>query len=65
MRTRFTKNQVSAIKLSFYADEGERPMESLWDVVVGATAYARGLNNQDNRVAVERTAGKIMELASK
>lgn len=65
LRTRFTKNQVSAIKLSFYADEGERPMESLWDVVVGATAYARGLNNQDNRVAVERTAGKIMELASK
>lgn len=58
LRTRFTKNQVSAIKLSFFNDEGDRPMENLWDVVVGATAMARGLQNQDNRVAVERTGGQ-------
>lgn len=64
LRGRFTKSQTAAIKLSFFADE-ERPMETLWDVAVGATAYARGLEHQDNRVAVERAAGKVLELASK
>lgn len=65
LKSRFTKGQTAAIKLSFFNDEGERPMENLWDVAVGATAYARSLGNQDNRVAVERAAGKILELASK
>ena len=56
---RFTKNQAQAIKLAHNADEG-RPMRSPWDIVTGATAYARGLKHQDNRVAVERIAGGIL-----
>lgn len=56
---RFTKNQAQAIKLAHSADEG-RPMSTPWDIVTGATAYARGLKNQDNRVAIERIAGGIL-----
>lgn len=59
---RFTKNQANAIKLAHSADEG-RPMRSPWDIVTGATAYARGLKNQDDRVAVERIAGSILAAA--
>lgn len=62
LANRFTRGQVSGIKLAFDSDEG-RPMETLWDVTTGATAYARGIKNQDNRVAIERAAGKVMELA--
>ena len=56
---RFTKNQAQAIKLAHMNDEG-RPMRSPWDIVTGATAYARGLKHQDTRVAVERIAGSIL-----
>ena len=31
--------------------------------LVAATAYARSIPNQDNRVEVEREAGRIMNLA--
>ena len=60
---RFTKSQASAIKLAHEADEG-RPIETLWDVTVGATAYARSIEYQDERVDIERKAGKVMALAS-
>ncbi len=45
-------------------DEENRPIESLWDVTTAATAYARGIRYQDDRVELEREAGKIMALAS-
>lgn len=61
---RFTRNQAKAIKIAHMADEG-RPIESLWDVTVGATAYARNLDHQDARVTIERTAGRILTSASK
>jgi hypothetical protein len=32
-----------------------------WSVTRGLTAVARGIGNQDSRIAVERMAGKIME----
>lgn len=60
---RFTKGQAKAIQMAHIADE-DRPIESLWDVTVGATAYARGIKFQDERVAIERTAGKIMAMAA-
>jgi len=60
---RFSKNQATAIKLAHKIEE-ERPIESLWDVTVGATAYARKIEHQDARVDIERKAGQIMELAS-
>ena len=54
--------QATAIKAAHLADE-QRPIETLWDVATGATAYARGISFQDERVAIEREAGKIIDLA--
>jgi hypothetical protein len=60
---RFSRSQVSAIKAAHMDDE-QRPIETVWDATVGATAYARGLSYQDQRVAIEREAGKMMEQAA-
>ncbi len=35
-------------------------LETLWDAVVGATAYARGIQYMDERVEIERKAGQMM-----
>lgn len=64
LRGRFTRTQAVAIKAAHLAEE-DRPIESLWDVVTGATAYARGIAYQDERIEIEREAGKVMALASK
>jgi DNA polymerase II small subunit/DNA polymerase delta subunit B len=60
---RFSKPQVSAIKAAHMEDE-QRPIESLWDVATGVTAYARAIQYQDQRVDLEREAGKILNLAA-
>ena len=60
---RFTKNRAAAIKIAHQQDEG-RPMETLWDVTTGITAYARGIQQQDDRVAIERIGGEVMSLAT-
>lgn len=62
LNKRFSKRQSQAIISSFASDE-ERPMENLWDVATGVTAYARGIEYQDQRVELEREAGKILDLA--
>lgn len=59
---RFTKSQVSAIQQAHIADEG-RPIETLWDATTGITAYARSIPFQDDRVKLEREAGKVMDAA--
>ena len=59
---RFTRSKAAPIMAAHMAEEG-RPIETLWDVTVGATAYAKGIQYQDNRVAVEREAGKVLTLA--
>ena len=59
---RFTKAGAKAIELAHLADEG-RPIETLWDAATAVTAYARNIENQDERVAVEREGGKILALA--
>lgn len=64
LRKRFTKAQAVGIKMAHMAEE-DRPIESVWDVTVGATAYAKGIRWQDDRVDVERIAGRIMADASK
>ena len=56
---RWTRKQADAIKSAHWADEG-RPIETRWDVTVGATAYARELPNQDDRIEIERTAGALL-----
>lgn len=62
LQRRFTKARAEGIRLAHFADE-DRPIESLWDAAVGITAYARGIKYQDERVQLEREAGKIMAMA--
>lgn len=59
---RFTKSQVTAINAAHMKDEG-RPIETLWDAATGITAYARDITYQDERVKLEREAGKVLDLA--
>lgn len=62
-KQRFTNSQVSAIKAAHIADE-QKPIETLWDAATAVTAYARGIQYQDDRVDLERKAGKILDLAA-
>ena len=59
---RFSK-RASEVMLKAHLIEEGRPVETLWDATTAATAYARSIPNQDDRVEVEREAGKIMNLA--
>ena len=68
LASRFTSSQVTGIKAAFEADES-RPLitkdgdaPSVWDVVTATTAYARGISFQDERVKIEREAGRMLEL---
>lgn len=63
LNERFTKGETTAIMEAHVREEG-RPIESLWDAVTGATAYAKTVKNQDDRVALERKGGAMLELAS-
>jgi len=42
-------------------DEG-RPIETVWDAVTGATAYARSIPWQADRVEFETQAGGLLDL---
>lgn len=63
LEKRFTKTQATAILAAHMEDEG-RPIETLWDVATGATAYARGLQHQDARFDIEKEAGKVLDLVA-
>lgn len=56
---RFGKRLVEPLKAIHMAEE-ERPIETVWDAVTAATAHARNLPWQDDRVALERVAGSLM-----
>lgn len=60
---KFSLSAIRGIKDAHEADEG-RPIETLWDAVTGITAHARSIAYQDERVAVERTAGKLLDLVA-
>jgi len=45
---------------STHMDEEGRPIETVWDAVTGVTAWARGRLFQDERVALETAAGKML-----
>jgi hypothetical protein len=62
LASRFTKKVATAVKAAHMADE-QRPIESLWDVATGITAFARSVQQQDERVGLEREAGRILSLA--
>jgi hypothetical protein len=59
---KFSGAQASAIMAAHVTDEG-KPIENVWDAVTGITAYARALPYQDERVELEREAGRVLELA--
>lgn len=63
LATRFGKPNVEKIIAAHAADEG-RPMETVWDVVTGATAWAREIKNNDARLVIEREAGKVLDLVA-
>jgi hypothetical protein len=44
--------------------EENRPIETLWDVTTAATAQARSIPYQDERVKLERKAGELLRLAA-
>jgi hypothetical protein len=60
LANRFGSQKVAQTIMATHEAEEGRPIQTQWDVVTGATAYARTITNQDARVEVERTAGKLL-----
>lgn len=60
---RFSAGRSRQFRAAFEDDEG-RPMETIFDAVTGITAFARGIAHQDERVLVEREAGKLLDLVA-
>jgi hypothetical protein len=49
------------VKAAHMAEEN-RPIETLWDAVTGATAYAKSIQFTADRVDFETKAGEILDL---
>jgi hypothetical protein len=62
LATRLGRNMVEPLKAIHQVEE-ERPIETLWDVTVAATAHARSIPNNDKRLEIERTAGALLKAA--
>ena len=60
---RFSANMSAKLTAAHEAEEG-RPIETLWDVSVAMTAHAKTISYQDERVALEREAGKVLDLVA-
>ena len=60
---RFGKRFAMSAMKAHELEEG-RPIETLWDATVGATAAAKGIAWQDERVEMERKAGELLSLAA-
>jgi hypothetical protein len=58
----FGKRQVDLIKAIHLEEEG-RPIETVWDATVGATAHARSIPHTDRRLEIERVAGELLQAA--
>lgn len=58
-----TKGLVETIKQAHIREEN-RPIETLWDVTTAVTAHAKTIAFQDQRVAMERMGGKILDLVA-
>lgn len=59
LANRFGKGASQKI-IATHQIEEFRPIETVWDAVTGATAYARQLQHVDARVKVERAAGELL-----
>lgn len=60
---RFGPKVAQRIQAAHLADEG-RPIETIWDAVTGATAYARDIPWTADRVELEEKAGELLDLVS-
>lgn len=58
---RFSRSRAEQFKAAFEREE-DRPIETMWDVATGITAFAKTIPHQDARVDVEREAGKVLDL---
>lgn len=56
----FSRNQAKTVIETVVAEEGKAP-ESIWDFVQSITAAARDKGHQDDRIAMERIAGKLLD----
>jgi|SRR5579872_221463 len=63
LSSRFGTGMAASIQASHMVDEG-RPIETLFDAVTGATAFARQLVHVDARVKLERQAGDLLRLTA-
>jgi hypothetical protein len=61
LANRFGPKIAQRIQAAHLADEG-RPIESVWDAVTGATAYAREIPWTSDRVDLEEKAGALLDL---
>lgn len=61
---RFSTSEASRFMAAHEAAEG-RPIETVWDAVTGITEAAKALPYQDQRVNLEREAGKILDSAAR
>ena len=55
----FTKSQATAIVARANEEEGQA--RTVWDIVQGGTALARGIKHQDARVQLERKVSKLLD----
>lgn len=58
---RFSKGVVAKIQAT-HLEEEQRPIETLWDASVAITAHAKSIVWQDERVAMERIGGGVLDL---
>lgn len=63
LANRFGPRVADRIKHAHVLDEG-RPIETVWDAVTGATAYARSIPWTAERVEFETKAGDLLELVA-
>ncbi|MDE2096304.1 MAG: DUF932 domain-containing protein [Patescibacteria group bacterium] len=59
LANRFGRSLVDPLKAVHVVEEG-RPIESMWDMTVAATAHARSIQNNDKRLEIERAAGELL-----
>jgi hypothetical protein len=60
-KRQFTVAERRVAEEAHLREEG-RPIETLWDAVTGVTAAAKTIRNQDDRVALERKGGALLDL---
>lgn len=54
---------VAQVQATHLEEEG-RPIETLWDASVGITAAAKAIEWQDQRIAMERIGGAVLDLVA-